>query len=428
MKRGVFYFPLLVLFSLSLCAQKAFKDSLLKIIVAEKDDSIRCLRLSDFIEAETNNKVWPKYNEEMKNIAKRVVFDGATGSRKTFFLMMYSEGIVNDGFLKQANNDFQGAMLDYRKALEIKLDIEDRKGVANALINVGFLFQSVANYSVAFNYYKRALKAQEELGDKKGAATTLVNMSTIFMNQGDTAAFVKYMRKAIDYRKDADDMTGMANCYNNLSIILCAKGDYKEAQYLLSSALRINEELNNLDGVGNTLNNLGGVYLRQGKHHQAQSALKNALDVNKKIGDHNGMATAYRSIGEVFYLEGKAGIALSQYKLAYKQAQLGGGLQEQIRITKGFSNAYKELGDKKRSEVMLELSQRLQDSISKKVAIELEDIEFTGDLPESDDPVLEANIADGKPSGSAGGFWLGVGSTLIVLAAFAIYKRKGKQK
>ena len=359
-----------------LSAQQKKKEELIKLINESKSDSLTCSALVELIELETDNTIWPKYNQLLKENAGKYI-KAKDAKTKVFYLRLYSDALVNDGFLCHENGDFKGALENYRAGLDIKLDINDRKGAANALSNIGFIFQIIADYDNAIKYYNKGLKLDEESNDKEGAATILVNLANIYITRHDTSKYLELVNKALAYRKEANNLVGIARCYNSLVAMESQKADKTLAFKYCKAALDIYEELNDKEGCGHTLNNLAALYGLSGNLDTSLILYNKALKLNLDVQDNNNISTSYRNIGEIYLNRKSNEKAKTYFELALKYAGYGSGLREQIRAAKDLYVCNKQLNKSGDALRMLELYHELLDSIergSSKVLMDLSDI------------------------------------------------------
>ena len=133
------------------------KDSLKIEIKNAKHDTTRCQLLSLLIESEYDEKIWPAYNDELYELAKKNIETERPGELKNYYLTYFANAINNKGYLAQEHGDIS-------KALE---------------------------------FYFSALQLAEQVGDKKNSQKTINNIASIYMHQGGVERSIEFVNKTI---------------------------------------------------------------------------------------------------------------------------------------------------------------------------------------------------------------------------------------
>lgn len=150
------YTCVVVLIALSIGLRAQNIDSLKAELKKAKHDTTRCNILTAMIEAESDDAIWPSYNDELFKIVKSNL--KATNLNKSEFKFY-------------------------------------QKNLASFLNNTGYLAEKKGDISKALDYYGRGLKIQEEIGDKSGIAVSLNNIGLIYANQGDDSKAIKIIEE-----------------------------------------------------------------------------------------------------------------------------------------------------------------------------------------------------------------------------------------
>src|ERR1700752_4903887 len=94
-----FYLYICLVFSCFLWAQQSNTDSLKLTLKNAKHDTTRCNILNELIEEESDDKVWPEYNEQLKNIAKSNLERGSRSGLNAIFKRHLSNALNNEAYL-----------------------------------------------------------------------------------------------------------------------------------------------------------------------------------------------------------------------------------------------------------------------------------------------------------------------------------------
>src|ERR1700752_2440010 len=117
----IFFCSLLVMLSaVKLVAQKRGKDSVLLLLKQAKDDTTRCSLLTVMSKAEMDIKIWPKYADELKQIAEknlRSLQPSDAAFKK--FRKPVAWALLSTGYSYDLKSETSKALEQYHLALEI---------------------------------------------------------------------------------------------------------------------------------------------------------------------------------------------------------------------------------------------------------------------------------------------------------------------
>lgn len=208
-----------------------------------------------------------------------------------------STAYVYLGFINSNKGVYDKAMHNFMKALKIKVEINDKLGIAKCYGNIGNVYLYQENFKKSIEYFNLALKGFQEHNDVKGMMNCYICLGVNFYNNGKEYLNKKYSidsvnrqnEKAIyNYLKaqklaeDANDKSGMSYCYNNIAMIYSQQAGLSsnyEAEKLTNEALKyysksleILEQLNDRASISNCLINIADLYLRQYKQNISRNA------------------------------------------------------------------------------------------------------------------------------------------------------------
>lgn len=120
--------------------------------------------------------------------------------------------------------------LDYnQKAIEIA-DAEENKtkhikrSYNVALNSIGNLYQTLGQYDLAIDQFKKALKLEQELNNKLGLAINNQNIGDCLEHKGELEMALKYYRKSLAYNEEIDSDYGRIICKNSIAQIYTKQG------------------------------------------------------------------------------------------------------------------------------------------------------------------------------------------------------------
>ena len=382
---------LLCLFVLALRSQETkIIDSLKQALKSSKHDTTRCSILNELITAEYDEKVWPKYNQQLLDISLKNIKISNPNERK-FYLSCYAVSLNNFGYLYVKQGDILKAFEYFNKSLPIQKEINDKLGMAGSLLNLGMLFRQQGNITKALEYYHSALKLQIDVNNKTGIADSYNNIGFIYDSQGEYLKAYEYYNKALNINIQINNKNGIAICYTNIAFLYNtkselfisgsneqrAKNGHKQALEYLNKSNKIQEEINDNEGLASSLNSIGNLYENYGdpncnlsideciiiSQKKAFDYYIKALELRKDINSKAGIAISYESL---------SAIMLKQNKIeeAYKYADLSMKTAKELGFPEAIKDAaillkmiYEKQGKYKQSMEMFELYIQMRDSI-----------------------------------------------------------------
>lgn len=294
-------------------AQQSIVDSLKISFRNAANDTMRCNILNQMVEAESNDTVWPKYNEELKSIAEKNLKKGTSPLLEKTYLKYLAAAISNIGYQQTLNGKIHEAIENYFKCIEIQKKINDKKGLAFSLSSIGNCYRRTGDNINALQYYKESLDINKEINDKEGEANSLYFIGWTYDNQGDVSRALEYYNSSLKIQEQINSKDGMARSLNNIAYIYNNQGDTKTAiEYYLKS-LKIYEEVDNVLGIASALNNIGNIYFKKAELSKANEYYNKSLLKFKSIQDKSGIGYALNNLGNVWSKQGDLKKALEYY-------------------------------------------------------------------------------------------------------------------
>ena len=353
----------LLFFSSNIKAQNL--DSLKFALKNAKHDTTRCNILNLIIETESDDSIWPKYNEQLKTLAEKNLKNTNLNSTLYYaFSKHLAASLNNIGYSYSIQGYLPMAIESFSKSLKIQEKIDDKKEISVLLTNMGQAYLNLGNIPKALEYFDKSLKIQEKIKDKKGIANTLTRIGFIYFKQNDTFKALKYASKGLKIREAIGDNNGIAESLNFLGIAYQNQGNYSKALEYFSKSLKYREILGNKYGIAESLNNIGGIHKIQGNNPKALEYYINSLKIREKIGDRNGVSYALINIGVIYFKQNR----LSE---SFNYANRSLLLSREIGFPENIKNAasilkdiYKKQNKFKEALEMYELEIVMRDSIN----------------------------------------------------------------
>ena len=217
-------------------ADKHLLDSILPLYHQAKHDSVRLKLLNDLVESCNDDALWPKYNNLMLKMSEN-------GTNENFYLIYQAAALNNIGYDADNRGNVVKALEYYHKALKLREQAGDKKGIAESTNNLGSLYSYQNDMKAAIACYAKAVKLYEEIGDTLGSAQSLNNLGNGYNNINDYKKSIEYNTKALHIQENFNDDLGMSNSLSNLAGTYEEIGDTNKAIEYYSKSLHIREQL-----------------------------------------------------------------------------------------------------------------------------------------------------------------------------------------
>lgn len=154
----------------------------------------------------------------------------------------------NIGFIFINQNQPDSALVYFRKAYDIKRDLQNPKSLALTVLNIGQALFQKKQYDSAMTYYQTAFNTYVEVNDSAGIAALYLNFASIALKKKAYKKATDYLKLSLELSKKANYTESMAEGYKSLSDVYNEQGDYKNAyeSHVLFYSLRdsiLNEKI-----------------------------------------------------------------------------------------------------------------------------------------------------------------------------------------
>lgn len=242
--------------------------------------------------------------------------------------------MLANSFNVEANND--SALFYYKKALDICISINNKKGIGKQYSNVGTIYYFQGNFVESLSYFLKSLKIQESIRDSVGIASANNYIGSIYWYQKAYNDALKHYKVAAQIFKNNGDLNGYGLVLNNIGMILEIQNDKTAIDYY-KQAIDIHKKTKNNEALSMALNNLGAFYQVQLKDLKAaESCYRESMLINEKENNIDGLGLNYTNIGVI-----KAD--LKDYKGADEWLKKGIDLYKKNKMPQGLIVIYEKI-------------------------------------------------------------------------------------
>ncbi len=287
-----------------------------------------------------------KYQEKDLNESITYATTAIKEAEKLKDSLLLAEAITTLGIAHDYAGNYDIAMENFIRSLNIFESLQDDKGIAHVLNNIGSVYFYQKDFEKAVQYWERALVIKRKSNKPKELAGTLNNLAVAYVRLEKFDEAFKYYEQVIAINIELKNFKNLAAAYNNMAILLHKKnGNGKESVQYYNKAYSIYDSLNLPLGKSEILLNLGIVHYEQEQHDKALANFFESLKISTEIGAAAHKKQAYANLSETYETKGDFTNALKYYKLYYelKDSVINENSQKQIaELEKKYESEKKE--------------------------------------------------------------------------------------
>jgi adenylate cyclase len=325
-----------LLFFQVISAQMTLADSLAKVLQYAPADTHRVILLTDL--------AW-EINRTESEKALKLLHEALSLAQKLHFQLGEATVWNGLGVMEEINGNFSKALEHYKKALEIRTVVGDRRAMASSYNNLGTLYENVGQFYDAIDNYMLNLREQEALNDTFRIARAHFNLAGVYQEIGIYFEAARLLNEARFTLENMNDQKGMAQVNNMLGHISFELETFSQADAFYRNALKIYEELRDSSDIAGTLSNIANNYDEWGTQEKNMDSTQHAmpyyemaLDVYRRLDDSLGMAAIYNNMGTTCK-------HLKEYARGLKYLNIAMGIRKRYEDTPGIMETTNSLGD-----------------------------------------------------------------------------------
>lgn len=275
--------------------------------------------------------------------------------------ILASEAYTSKGYIEDSRGNYQNAIDQYLKALEILSEESKSRELNRALSithnNTGITYRKMGQYDNALNHYQMALEAAIEVyGEFHSEIAIIYNgIGTFYYSIGDLGTAIEYFRQSAATFKEAEgeNSNRLAIIYNNLGLIHIQMDDLENALYYLELAQDIKVNIYGQEHIETAVgyHNLASNYLNNEEYEKAEENYFLSLEIRKNIyGDnHPNLILPYINIANLYIQTGEYSDARDALNSALEIGleRLGESHPDVLSIYTQLGEIYKEEGSLK---------------------------------------------------------------------------------
>ncbi len=244
-------------------------------------------------------------------------------------------------------------------ALELKLKIGDKNGIALAHGNLGQIYESLGENDKALEHLKKSLEVRQDFGHTRLIADSKLSIGKFLVNNRNLDEALGYLSQTEATYSELQHELGLIELFSTIGLAYDYKGNYPKALDYYIRSVKVAERLNISQGQTETLINIGALYSRQGAYEESLKNFERALERAEAVGDQRQIAQINSHIGNIHRARGEDKLALDFFQKSI-------GLDEANDNKKELATTYGRV-----AEIKLKLNQidQATDNLTKALAI-----------------------------------------------------------
>jgi predicted ATPase/DNA-binding XRE family transcriptional regulator len=208
------------------------------------------------------------------------------------------------GAMAYGQTDLAQAAASWGRCLEVKRELGDMWGVADALNVLGITAHDRSDHDLAESLLRESLELNRELGSGQGIAHCLNNLASISEYRGNLASALIMLEESVRLNHDTGNHRGEATCLKNMADIATMRAEYELAEEHALRSLRIWQQLEDKRGVGLVMETLANAKMDQGEDDQAAEYQRQARDLYREVGFRGGLASVLQNMSQLSIEQG----------------------------------------------------------------------------------------------------------------------------
>ena len=320
----------------------------ISLLGQQQTDSLKSLlnEISGYAKAAVLNQLSAAYNEEDSVQSIYYANQALSLSIRSGNQPQIANSYFNIGECLYYFDEFEKALPNYTKALQIFIEWDDKVKIGKTLNSIGLVHYFLGQYDLALERQIEAIKCLELSDNKDELANVYSNTGMVYSRLGNYNMAIQNYREAAQLNSDLNNKYGIAINYNgigtgyyNLNKLDSAIANYKQV-------LNIFEELDDRKSIAIAQNNIANIYAEDANNIQkALSYYQKAISVFEELEENRYKIYALDGLGCVYNSLGQHNKALQIFKdgLLLANKYRDGFYFEQL-FYKDISETYEKLG------------------------------------------------------------------------------------
>lgn len=218
------------------------------------------------------------------------------------------------GIIHTKSGNYDSALTDLFKGLEIFEMLEDQEQQGHCLLNIGNVYLKMGDNDKTLAFYQKALERYETIGYEEGIASVTGNLGVIHRRKEEYDLALKYIKQSLAANKILNRKANERIDLHNIGTIYFKLEDYELARKYFERAKELAAEIDSKRGLVYAYHSLAVVEANQDKFDEAFKNLDSALVLAVSAGMKNNIKDIYKSYSYNYEDAGEWKLALDYWK------------------------------------------------------------------------------------------------------------------
>lgn len=194
--------------------------------------------------------------------------------------------------------------------------------MADSLHNLAETNVDLGQYDKAVDEYLKALEIRRNSGDQNGVAINSSSLGALFTKRGNYASALSALEESLkDFQQINDQTWLMAEAKGRYGDALSQVGRWDEGQKNLEDAVRLAGEVKDDTVLTRALNDLGDSYFYRGDYGTARQQYEKALQVGTKTKSRELLALSHFNLAKLDVVQGRSAAAIPVLKKLLEESE-----------------------------------------------------------------------------------------------------------
>ena len=200
------------------------------------------------------------------------------------------------------NQEFQNALQIAQDGLELAEKAQFDKGKTELFRTIGNIYFYLNEYQNAVENYEKALEICKKLDDIDGVALNYFNISLVYRTQKTKIYYsLEILQKALSLWKQIGNTFNMQRAYNAIILLYKSVEEFQLAEIYANEALDLAIKMGNLNDQAIMYEQLCDIYFYMGKKSEVEIYFQKVLEIYEELDDQLHIARTLASIAMVTY-------------------------------------------------------------------------------------------------------------------------------
>lgn len=298
-------------------------DSLLIIYHRTTSDTTHIAQIENLIEVCTDDKIWPKHNEFLRDLCTKMLARTNLSSQEK---RVYKRGLAssynNTAFFQLGVSQDSLAEINYNECLKISKEINDVRSIGACYNNLGRIYKARGDIPRALDSYIASLSIQEKIGDEKGMSYSFNNIGSVYRMIDQVDKATEFINKSLSIRRKIKDYQGIANNLAQLGLIeLEEKKDPMKGLDYFREALNLRLQFFNYNRAAESYLSIGQCYFKLKNTDSTVANYLRGIKLAIETDNQSTLADLYTYLAFVYIETGDIQLALNYAKKGFEISQ-----------------------------------------------------------------------------------------------------------